>query len=141
MVLSNQPFTSKKGRFESAQPERIHSMAGLVLKLVVNAAALFAVVRFVPGISVAGFGNLVIASLVLGFLNAVLRPIISLFSLPITILTLGLFTFVVNGAVFALGAWVVPGFSVAGFGSAILGAFAFSVISFVLNMLVRPAHD
>jgi putative membrane protein len=113
-------------------------MFGFILKLIVNAVALFAVVRLIPGISVTGVGNLVVSSVVLGLLNAVLRPILSLFSLPITILTLGLFTFVINGVVFALVAWVVPGFSVAGFGSAMLGAFAFSVISFILSMIVRP---
>lgn len=116
-------------------------MLGLILKLIVNAVALFTVVRLVPGISVAGFGNLVVSSLVLGLLNAALRPIISFFSLPITILTLGLFTFVVNGVIFALVSRIVPGFGVTGFGSAMLGAFAFSVISFILNLIVRPAKD
>lgn len=116
-------------------------MFGLILKLIVNAAALFAVVRFVPGISVAGTGNLIVSSLVLGLLNAVLRPIISFFSLPITVLTLGLFTLVVNGVVFAVAAWTVPGFRVAGFGSAILGALAFSLISCLLSLIVRPAND
>jgi putative membrane protein len=116
-------------------------MLGLVLRLIVNAVALYAVVRFVPGISVAGGGNLVVASLVLGFLNAVLRPILSFLSLPVTVLTLGLFTLVVNGVVFALAAWLVPGFNVAGFGSAVLGALAFSVISFLLSLFVRPSRD
>lgn len=116
-------------------------MLGLVLRLIVNAMALYAVVRFIPGISVAGTGNLVVASLVLGFLNAVLRPILSFLSLPVTVLTLGLFTLVVNGVVFALAAWLVPGFNVAGFGSAVLGALAFSVISFLLNLFVRPSKD
>jgi putative membrane protein len=116
-------------------------MLGLVLRLIVNAVALYAVVRFIPGISVAGTGNLVVASLVLGFLNAVLRPILSFLSLPVTVLTLGLFTLVVNGVVFALAAWLVPGFNVAGFGSAVLGALAFSVISFLLNLFVRPSKD
>ncbi|MBT1073873.1 phage holin family protein [Geobacter grbiciae] len=115
-------------------------MLGIILKLIVNAVALFAVVRLVPGISIAGTGNLFVAALVLGFLNAVLRPIISFFTLPITVLTLGLFTLVVNGAVFALAAWIVPGFSVAGIGSAIVGALVFSVVSFVLNMIVRPVE-
>lgn len=115
-------------------------MLGLILKLIVNAVALFAVVRLVPGISVAGTGNLFISALVLGFLNAVLRPIISFFALPVTVLTLGLFTLVVNGVVFALAAWIVPGFSVAGIGSAILGALLFSLISFVLNLIVRPGE-
>ncbi|QSV46714.1 phage holin family protein [Geobacter benzoatilyticus] len=114
-------------------------MIGLVLKLIINAVALFAVVRLVPGITVAGTGNLFISALVLGFLNAVLRPVISFFALPVTVLTLGLFTLVVNAAVFAIAAWIVPGFGVAGVGSAILGALAFSVISFVLNMVVRPS--
>lgn len=115
-------------------------MIGLVLKLLVNAVALFAVVRLVPGIGVAGTGTLLIAALVLGFLNAVLRPIISFFALPVTVLTLGLFTLVINGVVFALAAWIVPGFSVAGIGSAILGALLFSIISFVLNLIVRPGQ-
>jgi putative membrane protein len=116
-------------------------MFGFLLKLIVNAVTLYAVVRLVPGISVAGIENLVISSLVLGLLNATLRPIISFFSLPITILTLGLFTFVVNGLIFALASWIVPGFIVTGFGSAMLGAFAFSVISFILNLIVRPSRD
>jgi len=116
-------------------------MLAFVLKLIVNAVALFAVVRLVPGISVTGTGNLIVAALVLGFLNALLRPIIALLSLPVTVLTLGLFTFVVNGIVFALAAWIVPGFSVAGLWSAILGALVFSLISFVLNLIVRPASD
>ena len=115
-------------------------MIGLVLRLIVNAVALFAVVRFVPGISVAGTGNLIVAALVLGFLNAVLRPVISFFALPITVLTLGLFTLVINGVVFAFAAWIVPGFSVSGIGSAILGALLFSIISFVLNFIVRPGE-
>jgi len=113
-------------------------MIGLLLRLIVNAVALFAVVRLIPGISVAGTGNLIVAVLVLGFLNAVLRPVISFFALPITVLTLGLFTLVINGVVFALAAWIVPGFSVSGIGSAILGALLFSIISFVLNLIVRP---
>lgn len=115
-------------------------MIGLVLRLIINAVALFAVVRLVPGISVAGTGNLLVAALVLGFLNAVLRPIIAFFALPVTVLTLGLFTLVINGVVFALAAWIVPGFSVSGIGSAILGALVFSIISFVLSLVVRPGE-
>lgn len=114
-------------------------MLRLVLKLIVNVVALFAVVRLVPGITVAGTGNLFISALVLGFLNAVLRPVISFFALPVTVMTLGLFTLVINGAVFAVAALIVPGFGIAGVGNAILGALAFSIISFVLNLVVRPA--
>lgn len=115
-------------------------MRSLILRWLVNAAALFAVVRLVPGIEVAGTGTLFVAALILGLLNAVLRPVIAFLALPVTLLTLGLFTLVINGLVFALAAWLVPGFAVAGFGKAILGALVFSVVSFVLNIIVKPAE-
>jgi putative membrane protein len=116
-------------------------MRQFIIKLIINAAALFAVVRLVPGIGIDDTGTLVLSSLVLGFLNAVLRPVIAFFSLPVTVLTLGLFTLVVNGVVFALAAWVVPGFNVSGFGSAVLGALAFSIVSFLLNLLLLPSSE
>jgi putative membrane protein len=115
-------------------------MRSLILRWLVNAAALFAVVRLVPGIGVRGTGTLFVAALVLGLLNAVLRPVIAFLALPVTLLTLGLFTLVINGLVFALAAWLVPGFAVAGFGSAFLGALVFSVASFLLNIIVRPGE-
>lgn len=116
-------------------------MRQFIIKLIINAAALFAVVRLISGIVIDDPGTLILSSLVLGFLNAVLRPVIAFFSLPVTVLTLGLFTLVINGAVFALAAWLVPGFGVAGFGSAVLGALAFSVVSFLLNMLLLTSRE
>lgn len=95
-------------------------------------------VRLVPGIEVTGTGTLFVAALVLGFLNAVLRPVIAFLALPVALLTLGLFTLVVNGIVFALAARLVSGFAVADFGSAILGALVLSVVSFVLSIIVKP---
>lgn len=115
-------------------------MTGLLAKWLINAAALFAAVRLVPGIQVRGTGTLFAAALAVGLLNTFLRPIISLLALPVTILTLGLFTLVVNGFIFALAAWFVPGFVVAGFGSAVGGALVFSLVSFLLNLLIQSGR-
>jgi len=92
----------------------------------------------VPGIYVGSWAALLVAALVLGFANAVLRPLLVILTLPITVLTLGLFYLVVNGAVFALAAALVPGFRVASLGSAVVGALVVSVVSFLLGWLLAP---
>ena len=86
-----------------------------------------------PGVRMAGPGSLIAAALVLGFLNAVLRPVLVLLTLPITIVTLGLFYLVLNGVLFALGATLVPGFVVDGFGSAFFGALLMGLISLLIG--------
>ncbi|MBL0226218.1 MAG: phage holin family protein [Geobacteraceae bacterium] len=112
-------------------------MTRLLLTWVLNAFALFFVMKLVPGIQIDRFGNLLIATLVLGLLNAFLRPLVILLTLPVTIMTLGLFTLVVNGVMFYLAAHLVNGFHVAGFGAAFLAALLFSLFSFILNMLFQ----
>jgi putative membrane protein len=93
--------------------------------------------KLVPGIQIDHFRDLLIATLVLGLLNAILRPVVMLFTLPVTVLTLGLFTLVVNGGMFYLAASLVDGFRVSGFGSAFVAALLYSLFSFVLNMVFR----
>jgi putative membrane protein len=93
--------------------------------------------KLVPGLQIDHFRDLLIATLVLGLLNAFLRPILLFFTLPLTILTLGLFTFVINGALFYLAASLVDGFRVNGFGSAFIAALLFSIFSFVLNIIFQ----
>lgn len=110
-------------------------MTRLVLKWALNSFALFIVMKLIPGIQIDRFQNLLLATLVIGLLNVFLKPIIVLLTLPVTVLTLGLFTFVINGVIFYLAAHLVPGFHVTGFGSAFLAALLFSLFSFVLNML------
>jgi putative membrane protein len=110
-------------------------MTRLFLTWILNAFALFFVMKLVPGIQIDRFADLLIATLVLGLLNAFLRPLVILLTLPVTILTLGLFTLVINGVMFSMAAWLVPGFHVTGFGAAFLAALLFSIFSFVLNML------
>ena len=91
-----------------------------------------------PGVHISGFVALLVASLVRGCLKAVLKPALVLLTLPITVFTLGLFYFILNGILFALGATLVPGFTVAGFGSAFFGAILMGLISLVLSAFTKP---
>jgi putative membrane protein len=92
----------------------------------------------VPGFKFTGTLSIVIAALILGVVNTIIKPIFILISIPITILTLGLFIFVVNGFVLEIVAAISPGFSISSFGSAILGAFLLSVFSTILTWLLFP---
>lgn len=102
--------------------------------------ALAAAAWILPGVRVESLGALAIASLVLGLVNAVVRPILFLLTLPITIVTLGLFYLVVNGLAFALAAFVVPGFDVASLGWAVIGALTVSVVSWFVGIFA-PGDD
>lgn len=110
-------------------------MTRLVLKWALNSCALFIVMKLVSGIQIDRFQDLLLATLVIGLLNVFLKPIIVLLTLPVTIMTLGLFTFVINALIFYLAANLVPGLHVTGFGTAFIAALLFSLFSFVLNML------
>jgi putative membrane protein len=112
-------------------------MTRLLLTWMLNAFALFIVMKLVPGIQIDRFSDLLLATLVIGLLNAFLRPLVILLTLPVTILTLGLFTLVINGVMFYLAAHLVSGFHVTGFGAAFLAALLFSLFSFFLNMLFQ----
>jgi len=114
-------------------------MARFLLHLLVTAVALGAAARLVPGIHIASGPVLVFAALVLGFVNAVVRPVLVVLTLPLTVLTLGIFYFIVNGAAFGLAAWLVPGFTVASLGSAILGSVIVALVSWAFSGLMRAA--
>jgi putative membrane protein len=107
-----------------------------LLRLVVNAVAVFLAANLVPGIHVSGAGTALVAGLILGFVNALIKPVLFVLTLPFTILTLGLFIFVVNAICLALVAWLVPGFTIAGFGSAFVGALVISAVSWLLHAIV-----
>ena len=102
------------------------------------AASLWVAAYLIPGVHVSSVSALLIAALVLGLVNALVRPILTILTLPITILTLGLFYLVVNGVAFALAASLVPGFEIAGLWSAILGALLVSLVSSVLGSILAP---
>ena len=108
----------------------------LLIVWLVNAVALIAVAYLLPGVNVASFAAALAAALVLGLINAVIRPVLILLTLPVTVLTLGLFIFVLNGLLFWLVGSFVQGFAVAGFWAGVLGAIVYSVISWLLSALL-----
>ena len=116
-------------------------MRRFLIQWFITALALAVASRVVGGIHFSSLATLGISALVLGFINAIVRPILVLLTLPITILTLGVFYFVVNGAAFGLAAAVVPGFRVSSFGSAILGALLVGVCSWILGGLLLPRSE
>jgi len=110
-------------------------MMHLLIRWIVNAAALMLVAYLYPGVAVTSFGAAMVAALVLGLVNAVVRPILVLLTLPVTLLTLGLFLFVINALLFWFVAEVVQGFHVAGFGSALLGSILYSIITLITSWI------
>ena len=112
---------------------------GFLLRVLVNILALVLAASLVPGIRLSGAMSAVAAGLLLGVVNAVVRPVLLILTLPITLVTLGLFLFVLNGLCLWLVASVVKGFHVAGFWSAVLGALCVSVVSWVVTALVSDS--
>ena len=108
----------------------------LLLVWLINTVALIGVTYLVPGVSVASFATALVAALVLGLVNTVIRPILILLTLPATILTLGLFIFVINGLLFWFVGSFIQGFVVAGFWWGVLGAIVYSLISWLLTGLL-----
>lgn len=113
----------------------------LILRLVISAVALLAVAYLVPGFEVVSFYIALLAALVLGLANAVVRPLVFVLTLPVNIITLGLFTFIINAAMLWLASSVVPGFEIIGFTAAVMGAVVMWVIGLVTNTLIRHAKN
>jgi putative membrane protein len=110
----------------------------LLLLWLINALALMAVAYLLPGITVASFVTALVAALVLGLVNAVIRPVLVLLTLPATLLTLGLFIFVINGLLFWFVGSFIEGFVVSGFWWGVAGAIAYSIVSWALSALLLP---
>ena len=108
----------------------------LLLVWLLNTLALVAVAYLMPSVSISSFGAALIAAALLGLVNTIIRPILVLLTLPVTVLTLGLFIFVINGLLFWAVASMLEGFDVAGFWSAVLAAIVYSLISWLLSALV-----
>ncbi|MCD5381251.1 MAG: phage holin family protein [Candidatus Pacebacteria bacterium] len=109
----------------------------LLLRLIFNALGLILISELIPGIMVEGLYPAIIAAVVLGILNIIIRPVLLILTLPITILTLGLFAFVVNGALFLFAASFIEGFYVSSFWSALLGSILMSIIGAVGNRWIN----
>ena len=113
-------------------------MTTLILVWILNAVALLAVAYLLPGIVVASFGSALWAALILGLVNMLVKPVLILLTLPITIVTLGLFLFVINALLFWFVGSVLTGFKVNGFWWAVIGAIIYSLISgFLTNLIAK----
>ncbi|MGE5590049.1 MAG: phage holin family protein [Bacillota bacterium] len=112
-------------------------MTRLVIRWFVSALGLFLTAMIVPGIRVDSFGAALVAALVIGILNALVRPVLIILTLPVTILTLGLFLLVINGITLMLAAGLVSGFHVSGWLAATMGAVVMTIISGVGNRLLK----
>ena len=110
---------------------------GFLIRLIVNAVALICVAYVVPGIHVSGIGGALIAALILGIVNAILRPILVVLSLPLELVTLGLFTLVINALLFWLVGALHVGLTVDGFWPAFWGALVMAIVSWILSFLTR----
>jgi Predicted membrane protein len=109
----------------------------LLLRWLLNTLALFIVVTVVPGFHSQSIVTLAIAALVLGLLNAIVRPILFVLTLPLTVVTLGLFLLVLNGIMIELTSWLVPGFRIDSFLSAVIGAIVLTIVSWVTSRIGR----
>ena len=105
----------------------------MIVRWLLLAAALLLVAHLYPGVQVASFTSAMIAALVLGLLNALLRPILVLLTLPVTVLTLGLFLFVINALMFYFAASLLDGFQVTGFVAALIGSLLYSLCGLVID--------
>jgi putative membrane protein len=114
-------------------------MTLILLRWALSAMALMVVPEIVPGVSVTGFGGALLCAAVLGLVNSLIRPLIVLITLPITLLTLGLFTLVINGLMFWLVANIMDGLSVSGFSPAFFGALVYGLLTWIINIALREA--
>ena len=111
-------------------------MAGFILRFMMAAVGLAIAAAVVPGMQFQGSGAVLLAALVLGFVNAVIRPILLFLTLPITIVTLGIFLLVINALLLGLVAAVVPGFQLSGFLPALLGSLVVSIVSGIASWTI-----
>ena len=113
-------------------------MQGILIRTLITMLGLFLASRLLPGVWLEGTGNFILAGFLLGLVNAVVRPLVFVMTLPLTVVTLGLFIFVLNAAMFGLVAAMLDNFQVAGFWSALFGAIIVSITSTVASWYIGP---
>jgi putative membrane protein len=114
-------------------------MSGFLIRLLITALGLWVAQAIVPGMEIQGVGTLLLAALLLGIVNAFVRPLIVLLTLPITVVSLGLFLLVVNAAMLGLVAAMLDGFVIRGFFSALLGSIVVSITSWIASWYIGPS--
>jgi len=113
-------------------------MQGIILRMLIAMFGLFMASKLIPGVSIEGTGTFILAALLLGIVNALVRPIALVLTLPLTVVTFGLFLFVINAGMFGLVAAFLDNFSVAGFWAAVFGAIVVSICSTVASWFIGP---
>ena len=113
----------------------------IIVRWLLLAAALLLVAYLYPGVTVTSFGSAMLAAFVLGLLNTLLRPLLVLLTLPVTLLTLGLFLFVINALMFWAAAGLLSGFRVTGFGAALIGSVIYSIASTIIDVAIEHLFE
>ncbi|RZV32859.1 MAG: phage holin family protein [Chromatiales bacterium] len=113
-------------------------MQGIILRMLIAMFGLFMASKLIPGVSIQGTGTFILAALLLGIVNALVRPIALILTLPLTVVTFGLFLFVINAGMFGLVAAFLDNFSVSGFWAAVFGAIVVSICSTVASWFIGP---
>ena len=113
----------------------------LIIRLIINAIAFYLIAMYLPGFHVASFTSALIAAIIFGLVNAIVRPLVLLITLPLNIITLGLFTLVINALMFWFTAWISPGVKVDGFGPAFIGALIMMIVSFIVSYLFKATKQ
>lgn len=106
-----------------------------VIQLLLTALAAFLAAKLTPGVNITSYWTAILLALVLGFLDVFVKPILDFISIPVTVLTLGLFMLVINAVIILLASWIVSSFQVSGFWTAMLYSVIFSIVSWVLEMI------
>ncbi len=114
-------------------------MQGIVVRVLIIMLGLVVASALVPGVTIEGLGNFILAAIVLGLVNSVVRPIAWLLTLPLTIVTLGLFLLILNAAMFGLAAALLDGFAVSGFWAALFGAIVVSITGTIASWTIGPS--
>lgn len=116
-------------------------MRGIIVRLLINALGIWLAAQLLPGIQLEGGGTLILAAVLMALVNAIVRPLAVLLTLPLTILTLGLFLLVINAAMLGLVAALLPGFEISGFFSALFGWLIISLTSWLTSSFIGPNGD
>lgn len=111
-------------------------MPGILVRWIITTLAILALPHLISGVQVKGLGSALLAAAILGILNALVRPLLIILTLPLTIVTIGLFIFIINALLFQLAAGLVPGMHVDSFWSALIASLLVSLVSWVLNSVI-----
>lgn len=114
-----------------------HSFKRFLIRLVITGAAVMVVVKILPWVEVSDPSALIVTALLLGIFNSILRPLLIILTLPINILSFGLFIFIINGLILYLIAFLVPGFEISSFGAAVLASLLISITAGTINWMIR----